>query len=200
MTPVSISPRQFWGQVATVLTAIVVSLLWINRRFNEVDRRFNEVDRHFSQVDLRFSEVDLHFERMGRRFDGVGLRLAALEHQNRSLLKAFPQLISGLMTAQVLPPARGTDILTTALEAGAIDDFLAKLRPGSNPITREDITRLRSYVARLKGGELLTPEEARDFYRLSDSLTREHPTREESWTLFVLAGIVVGLVLGSPRK
>lgn len=34
-----------------IIGAIVISMLWMNGKFNEVDRRFSEVDLRFSSID-----------------------------------------------------------------------------------------------------------------------------------------------------
>jgi hypothetical protein len=67
--------------------------------------------------------------------------------------------------------------------------------PSGNPLSQTDIDHLRGYVSRLKQGSGLTADEARDFYRISDIVTREYPAHEGSWLLFVVAGMVLGLAL-----
>jgi len=42
--------------------------------------------------------------RLDSRLNQVQLAVAAVEHQNRALLKAFPQVISSLMAAKMMPP------------------------------------------------------------------------------------------------
>jgi len=43
----------------------------------------------------------------------------------------------------------------------------------------------------------VAPEEAHDFNRLCDTLTRNHPAQEASWVVFLAAGIVLGFMLAS---
>jgi hypothetical protein len=132
---------------------------------------------------------------MGRRLERIELRIAALEFQNRSLLKAFPQLVSSLIAAHVVTSDQGTQIIATVLENPPIAEILRQIRPSENPLSQMEINNLRSYVDRLKQGSWLTPDEARDFYRISDIVTREYPATEGSWLLFLVAGIVLGLAI-----
>jgi hypothetical protein len=62
-------------------------------------------------------------------------------------------------------------------------------------MTQDDLNRLRAYTDRLRIGQLLSPVEAHDFYRLTDTMTREYPSNEGTWLLFLLAGIAVGMIL-----
>lgn len=85
------------------------------------------------------------------------------------------------------------------VRALAKEELMRQIRPSPNPLPAEDIERLRIYIDRLRRGEWLTPPEARDFYRISDVVTREYPNLEGSWVLFVAAGIVLGLMLAESK-
>jgi hypothetical protein len=69
---------------------------------------------------------------------------------------------------------------------------LGRLKPTINPLSQADLDGLKSYVFRLKQGQVLTREEAQDFYRLSDIITREYPNTPGSWLLFLIGGILIG--------
>ncbi len=89
---------------------------------------------------------------------------------------------------------RGNELIATALEPTPIAEILSKIRATTNPLSQDDIDRLRNYVGRLQQSQLLTTPEAQDFYRLSDIVTREYPTYEGSWLLFLVGGILVGMI------
>ena len=81
-----------------------------------------------------------------------------------------------------------------------IEQHLRDIKPTVNPLSQGDVDQLRSYVERLKYGNTLSPLEARDFYRISDIVTREYPSNEGSWLLFLIGGIVLGAMISDIKK
>lgn len=69
--------------------------------------------------------------RLDRRLEHVQLQIGTVEYQNRALLKAFPPVISSLIAGQ-----------------------LSTIQPISNPLSQDELTRLRGYVQRLRQGGL----------------------------------------------
>jgi hypothetical protein len=139
-------------------------------------------------------------DRTDSRLHQIQLAVAAVEHQNRALLKAFPQVISSLMAAKLMKPEQGSQLIATALDAASVTELLGKIQPSANPLPLEDLNRLRNYVGRLRQGDWLTPQEAQDFYRLTDTVSREYPSNEGSWLLFLVGGMVLGLILAGQEK
>lgn len=162
------------GTIVTVVVATVGATLWITRRLDRVERRL----------------------------DGLELRVGALEQQSRSLLDAFRELLLTLMTAQGLPIDQGLRIMGIGLKAPDIEGLVRALRASRNPLTEDDIGRLRAYVARAGAGERLTVAEAEDFYRLAEIVTHEYPAQPGTWTLWLIAGVILGLVIAdsNPRR
>ncbi len=138
------------------------------------------------------SRVQGHLER-------IELRIGTVEHQNRALLKAFPQVISSLMTGDLMTRQQGSQIIAIALEPAPIDDLLRQIQPTPTRFLWRTRTACGT-VRRLKQGDWLTPEEARDFYRLTDTVSREYPSNEGSWLLSAVGGLVLGLILADPKK
>jgi hypothetical protein len=99
------------------------------------------------------------------------------------------------MGAQIMPSDRGIQLIADALEAPPIAEILRTIRPISNPFSQEDLDRLNTYVERLKHGAWLSPQEAQEFYRLSDVITHEYPAKEGSWLLFLIGGILLGMMI-----
>ncbi len=169
----------FWPQLISILGAIVLVVLWMNRRFNQIDRHFDTVDRRLERIEIR---------------------LGIVEHQSRSLLTAFRPVLSSLVSGQPIPQDEGFRLLAEALKPAPIDALIREIQHASNPLSPDEVNRLRDYIDRLRRGRRLSPDEAREFYTLSDILTREYPTHEASWLLYVLAGILIGLILAEPRR
>ena len=132
---------------------------------------------------------------LDKRLQNIDLRIATIEFQIKALLTAFPQLISSLITSKVVTIEQGTAMISRALDAPPIAEFLRQIKPTVNPLSQADITRLQNYVQRMKAGQALLGEEAKDFYRISDIVTREYPNTIGSWLLLLIAGILIGAML-----
>jgi hypothetical protein len=138
--------------------------------------------------------------RLETQLQHIDLRLRTVEFQNRAFLKAFPPIISSLITSHAMTTDQGTALIATALDTAPIPDFLRDIKPTVNPLSQTDVDRLRSYVARLRLGQALTVPEAQDFYRISDIITKEYPNNEGSWLLFLIGGILLGAMIAAANK
>ncbi len=80
----------------------------------------------------------------------------------------------------------------------AINQLLSRVKPG-NPISQAELERLKTYVARTQQGELLTSEEARDFYNISKKLESEDAYKTDVGAILLvgLAAFILGFVMGS---
>jgi hypothetical protein len=137
--------------------------------------------------------------RLETRLTHIEVRLCTVEFQNRAILKAFPPIISSLITSQAMTTDQGTQLIATALDIAPIPDFLREIKPTVNPLSQGDLDQFRGYVARLRMGQPLNPAEARDFYRISDIITREYPNYEASWLLFLIGGILLGAIIADKK-
>ena len=78
--------------------------------------------------------------------------------------------------------------------------FLKSEEQRDNPLSPEEIKELRSYINKVRHGEILSPQE---FNRLSDitiKMQDDLPTEKKSefsWLLAGLLGFVLGLILAS---
>lgn len=80
----------------------------------------------------------------------------------------------------------------------AIQQLLSRVG-GGNPITASELEKIRVYVARAQRGELLTREEAQEFYNLSKKLESEEPYKTDIGAILLvgLAAFILGFVIGS---
>ena len=161
-----------WSGFVSIIVAVVGCAVWITRRL----------------------------ERLEHRLENIELRIATVEGQNRALLKALPQVIASLITKHIMTIEQGTHLISEALEAVPIEQLLRDIKPTVNPLSQGDVDQLRSYVQRLKYGNPLSPLETRDFYRISDIVTREYPSNEGSWLLFLVGGILLGAMISDVNK
>lgn len=80
------------------------------------------------------------------------------------------------------------------------DKFLNLLEKKKNPISSEQINRLRTYRNKIAHGIPLKPEEYRDFQSLLKEIRKELPKRQRGefdWLAAALLGFIAGLIIGS---
>jgi hypothetical protein len=123
-----------------------------------------------------------------------------VEAQNKALLKTFPRVIAGLMNYKIMTVQEGTSLIADSLESAPMADLLRDIKPTVNPLSQLDVDRLRQYVEWVKQNRQLTPDQARDFYRIADIVTHEYPSNEAAWLLFLIGGILLGLILADAKK
>lgn len=161
-----------WSAFVTLFLAVIGCTIWITRKL----------------------------ERLEHRLENIELRVATIEFQNRALLRAFPQVVSSLISGKIVTIEQGTMMISTALASPPIAEFLREIKPTVNPLSQDDVDRLRNYVGRMQAGETLNPLEGMDFYRITNIVAAEYPNNESSWLLFLIGGIVLGLLLADAKK
>jgi hypothetical protein len=78
-----------WEQVITVVLAVLVAVLYNNRRFDDVNRRFDDVNGRIDDVhrridDLR-ADMNARFAQVDARFGEVHARLSELREDLREI-------------------------------------------------------------------------------------------------------------------
>jgi hypothetical protein len=90
-----------WEQVITVVLAVLVAVLYNNRRFDDVNRRFDDVHRRID--DLR-ADMNARFAQMDARFAEVHARLSELREdlrEIRGMLQTTPKIATRFLGTPV---------------------------------------------------------------------------------------------------
>lgn len=164
-----------WAQLATLITliaSVASGAWWLSRKFQRLEQRLERLE----------------------------IRVGLLEHRTRGIQAAIRSLVTAVASGQHIGLEQAVELIRRTLDTPSMGELLSQLSPTGNPLTKEDVQRLRAYVERLKRGETLTLQEAQDFYRLADEVTRAYPEQEGSWLLLVAAGFLLGVLLGASRK
>lgn len=83
------------------------------------------------------------------------------------------------------------------------DDFLNLIEKKKNPISTEQIDKLKTYRNKLVHGIPLKPEEYQDFQCLLKEISKELPEQQKGefdWIAAALLGFVAGLIIGALIK
>ncbi len=117
-----------------------------------------------------------------------------------ALMNSYGVLLGVLSTKKVFTATEIQEIQKPYLEyaQGAIQQLLSRVKVG-NPITASELEKIKVYVARSQRGELLTREEAQEFYNLSKKLESEELYKTDIGAILLvgLAAFLLGLVVGS---
>lgn len=75
-------------------------------------------------------------------------------------------------------------------------------RPSSqtNPLTPEEASRLRNYIAKARRGEYFTPAEVEDYNQMVQRMESERPNDPGIWPLLAIGAFLAGLFSGSRKK
>ncbi|MCX8103659.1 MAG: hypothetical protein N3E42_04375 [Candidatus Bipolaricaulota bacterium] len=120
-----------------------------------------------------------------------------------ALMNSYGLFLGVLSTKKVFTAAEIQEIQKPYLEyaQGAIQQLLGRIG-GGNPITASELEKIKTYVARAQRGELLTREEAQEFYNLSKKLGSEEPYKTDIGAIILvgLAAFILGFVVGSSNE
>ncbi len=139
---------------------------------------------------------------------GIGRKLGSLQADFANGLKSIQAqmnsygiLLNILSTKKLFTSAEIQEINRPYQEFShqdAINQLLKRVKPG-NPISQAELERLKTYVARTQRGELLSKEEAQEFYNLSKKLESEDAYKTDVGAILLvgLAAFILGFVVGS---
>ena len=80
-----------------------------------------------------------------------------------------------------------------------MDETLKSLRGGTgNPVSADEANK--QCVERARRNEIFTPDEAQDFYNLSQRVSQDRSGDEGAWAIFLLAAFVLALYFLSRER
>ncbi len=91
--------------------------------------------------------------------------------------------------------------IQSKLTSDAINNTLKAIAGGTgNPISAEEARRLQWYVERARKNEFFRPEEAQDFYNLSQRVSQDRSDDQGAWGLLLLAAFILALYFLSQER
>lgn len=116
-----------------------------------------------------------------------------------AFLEAFASVIATIAKAN---PSISNDLISiqSKLTSSAINKTLQVLVGGAgNPISIEEASRLQGYVEKARRNEYFKPDEAQDFYNLSQRVAQERSQDEGAWGILLLAAFILALYVLAKR-
>lgn len=115
-------------------------------------------------------------------------------------IEAFTSLIAAIQKAL---PSISNDLidLQTKLTADSINKTLRAIEGGTgNPVTAEEARRLQEYVEKARKNEYFNPDEAQDFYNISQRVSQDRRDDEGAWRILLLAASILALYYLSKKS
>jgi len=177
------------AQAPMVAVTILVLLLYLSRKFHEVEEEFREVEGRFKDVDRGFEEIDGRFREVDRRFREISRGIRVLIDFNETLV--------------LIQASRG---VFTDAEALALRGQLSTLKDivCSTYFTREAAERLSELLRKHPSG--LTWSDVSELEEIYERLVKESVESDKvelasyAGKLKLYIGIVKGLLIKRGRK
>lgn len=91
--------------------------------------------------------------------------------------------------------------IQSKLTSDAINKTLQAIAGGTgNPVSAQEASKLQWYVERARRNEVFTPEEAQDFYNLSQRVSQDRSDDQGAWGILLLAAFIFALYYLSQRR
>lgn len=115
-------------------------------------------------------------------------------------IEAFTSLITSLVKAN---PSMSSDLINIQgkLTLDSTNKTLRAIAGGTgNPVSAEEASKLQGYVERARRNDVFTPQEAQDFYNLSQRVSQDRSDDKGAWAIFLLAAFIFALYVLSKKK
>ncbi|ABL79132.1 hypothetical protein Tpen_1737 [Thermofilum pendens Hrk 5] len=164
----------------------------VEGRLEALERRVDGVEKALGDVGERLDAVEARLSRVEGRLEGAESRLAGVEHGLEKVESRLSRVVKGFESHQEFLidylASEGVIKEKTALVVRA--ELRSVLSLLSNPLTKEEVEKLREYLEKDPGE--FTMEEAEDFLRLARKAVEEHGDKYEVYKLHLYAALVRG--------
>lgn len=176
--------------IAAVI-AYLISRAQTSHKMGGLEERLNLTVASIRKLDKRLDSLDA---KLDRRWDSL----------NTNIIMVLSHVVSGIRFPSASKNEK--DEITNRTQPNRekllkfIDEFLKEHEYKKNPITIDEIERLRTYRNKIAHQELLTPSEYQDFQFLVQKVKAELPEErrgEFDWVAGAVLGFVAGLIIGS---
>jgi len=138
-------------------------------------------------IQNKLGKVEGLIDGINRRQDDLNSRVTKVEDQQYNFLVNF---VNGSNAKKHGVP-ESTQILLDKL-----DYILSRVKPNGNPISQDEINRVRAYRNKIAHGDFLSPEETKDMIQLLDKLKDELSTDEQKEEFDTIAAGILGFIGG----
>ncbi len=178
---ISVSGLNIAADIAGIVVALATLGLWLTastkRYFHRLDRRLMD---QLGRVDGRVDRMHQHLNRLDGNINIMALGFSQLlpslgikeGHDMRDVIQDLQTQLTSIVRDSIL--------LETALQ---------------NPLSEDDLNRLRQYHDVLAGGHLLSESQARDMKILAERMKSDHPDEPLFNSLLIAAVILLTVAI-----
>lgn len=183
----------------------VIGVIFAAGSFHQKVRTMDENIKSFKENDIKSIKDDIQsvkddIEKMGESKSEHDKLIKSQQAAFSSFLEAFASVIATISKSN----SKISDDLIkiqSKLTSDAINKTLQAIAGGTgNPVSAEEASKLKVYVERARINEIFTPQEAQDFYNLSQRVSQDRSDDKGAWGILLLAAFVFALYYLSKRK
>ncbi len=169
------------ADIAGILLAMTTVGAWLTAStrhyFRQMDHKFKD---QFDRLDSRVNRIHQHVNRLDGNINMMALGFSQLlpslgikeGHDMRDIIQDLQTQLTSIVRDSIL--------LETALQ---------------NPLSEEDLNRLRQYHDVLAEGHLLSENQARDMQVLAERMKADHPDEPLFSSLLIAAALLLTLAM-----
>lgn len=168
------------------LAAIVFGAGALYQKFRGMEQNIKSINKQLNDIG---ESKNIHDQLINSQRAAFSAYIEAFTSLITSLVKANPSMSSDLINIQGKLTLDSTNKTLQAIAGGT-----------GNPVSAEEASRLQRYVERARRNEVFTPQEAQDFYNLSQTVSQDRSDDKGAWAIFLLAAFIFALYVLSKKK
>ena len=151
MIDLSIVLSTLISQAPLIAVVILILLLYMNKRFNEVEQRFNRIEQRINEVERRIDGIEKRMDGVERRIDEIEQRINEIEQR----IDGIEQMISERFDEI---NKRLDDFSNKFSVIAEFNDVLISMLQSKGYLTDSEVIALKGYV------RLLIPYSSSKYY------------------------------------
>ncbi len=187
------------------LIIFVIGVIFAAGSFHQKVRTMEENIKSFKENDIKSIKEDIQsikddISKMGESKSEHDKSIKSQQAAFSSFIEAFASVIATISKSN---PKISDDLIKiqSKLTSDAINKTLQAIAGGTgNPVSAVEASKLQGYVERARRNDVFTPEEAQDFYNLSQRVSQDRSDDRGAWGILLLAAFIFALYYLSQKK
>ena len=122
-----------------------------------------------------------------------------LRAKTQALVEVVTRVLQRLVQRRLMKGDELLELLRPLL-AESVGQVVRLEEQRLNPLTPQELERLKYYQRKLQANEPFSAEEARDLQALTEKVAAERPGEPAVWILAFFVGLLSGVLLASPKQ
>jgi len=173
------------GIIFSIIVTLIGSAWYLRGRLDGLEARLARFEDRLNEVGQHLRDVAAALHSSVQTSNGLfAIIFRSLQRQGALSSEDIDNMVKVLRSAQ----------------DDSMKHLIGSLSPKDNPMTPEEIERLRLYLDMTQQGTPFNSEQAQDFYLLSNKVAQERHHDPGIWPLLALGAFILGLYIGTKRQ